>query len=527
MVDEKDNRLPSVMREIIKNSDHYIEQMLVYDLIRRNHLETYLRNNLRQIQSCLNKNKDKFINTNEYTQAKMLFQEKETEYQSWTEKFGNQVRVKEEKLKLLEKAAEENRKKQEQKEQEKEKLQQNEWNQKVLSNGTNQENTSKKKKKKDKRNKKGKGGRSTGGRGVVRKWVESHEPKTNTSMVSQSAWLTDEVSEKKKEKKKVTQGLDLTESVRQSLKNYNVNLEGKKEPFQHLTHSKKLPINPLSSDCFISNISFNYYDKETPQGGTKTVSSSNFILDNLDRLFTPEKQNLVFDLGEELRPENLLPSPDDLPIESEDFLFPVHLDQSVDGMFMLDFPVHNTLKAFFSDKMMSNEINTIAIKNFLNNLAQDCSESTMSWILMNAQDDHVDIIVEFLVKLNTQNPACLKWALTDLCTRDPVRVFNVHVLFKLKKHEIDVPPELMNEFVGTWFRYCNQSLQGEEQKHQMSKKKILGAVMTNTISNKSYDLGLLCREVDEFCSQNESLGCVRKMKQVIDERQKSQNKRRK
>ena len=148
MVDEKDNRLPSVMREIIKNSDHYIEQMLVYDLIRRNHLETYLRNNLRQIQSCLNKNKDKFINTNEYTQAKMLFQEKETEYQSWTEKFGNQVRVKEEKLKLLEKAAEENRKKQEQKEQEKEKLQQNEWNQKVLSNGTNQENTSKKKEEK-------------------------------------------------------------------------------------------------------------------------------------------------------------------------------------------------------------------------------------------------------------------------------------------------------------------------------------------------------------------------------------------
>ena len=516
------------MREIVKNSDQYIELMLVYDLLRRNHLDTYLRNNLRQIQSCLHKNKDKFVNSNEYTQAKLLFQEKETEFQAWTEKFGNQVRAKEDMCKLGHKMDLENQRKREKDASKpQEKPVSNEWGQKLVSNGTAQEGTSKKKKKKDKRSKKNKGGRGGGGRGVVRKWVESHEPKTNTSMVSQSAWLTDNASEKKKKKKKAVKGVELSEAVAASLKTRNVELGGRKEPFQHLPHAKKFNLNPLSSDCFISNISFNYYDKELPQGGLRNASSGNFILDNLDRLFTPEKQNLVFDLGEELRPENLLICPDDLPVDPDDFLCPFNAHSPHDGLLALNFPVKRPLSTFFSEKTAPSEQAKKSATHFLVILAPVCSEDTVTWILQNVQDDHVDIIVEFLAELSRCNPKCLEKALHEICTRDPVKVFNVHVLFKLNKHGITVPSSLMNEFVKTWFKYCNQSLHGEEQKHQMSKKKILAAFITSTISNESYDLGLLCREVDEFCSQNEGLSCVKKMKQVIDERQKANNKRRK
>jgi hypothetical protein len=528
MVDEKDNRLPSVMREIIKNSDQYIEQMLIYDLIRRNHLDTYLRNNLRQIQTCLNKNKDKFIGTNEYTQAKTLFQEKETEYQSWTEKFGNQVRVKEEKLRLLEKAAEENRKKLE-KEKEKEKSIQNEWNTKVQSNGASQEGNTRKKKQKNKRGKKNKGSRSTGGRAVVRKWVESHEPKTNTSMVSQSAWLTDEVPEKKKEHKKVDRGVEIPDTVRSSLRTFNVQVQGKKEPFQHLLHSKKLPLNPLTSDCFISNISFNFYDKENPQGGAKTASSSKFILDNLDRLFSPEKQNLVFDLGQELRPENLLPLPDDLSISDDDFLFPVDLNPSCHGLFNENFVAKDTMKYFLnksSGKENTKELRQ-SMQQYFQALAPESPESFIRWILSNTPHDSVQMTVDYLIELNAVNPERMEQAMHFLCTNNPVELFNIHVLFSLGQNNINVPETLMNDFLGKWFKYCTREFSGEEEKRQKSKRKILAGFIANTSKEQSFDLRLWCREVDLFLSQNEGLSNYKRMKQAIDDRRKSYNKRRK
>ena len=538
MVEENDSRLASVMREVVKNSDQYIEQMLIYDLLRRNHLETYLRNTLRQIEICLDKNVDKFIHTNEYKQAKGLFQEKETEFQSWTEKYGNQVRVKEENLKLYEKAAEEKRlklKEEKDKEQEKNKEKpQNEWNQRTQSNGNKEEINTKRKRRKDKRGKKGKG-RSTGGRPIVRKWVESNETNTintTTSSISLSAWLTDDIGSKKKEKnndklKKKDKGVELTPKVRETLTEYNLNLEGKKEPFRNLPRHKKFILRPLPGDCFISNISFSFYDKDPPQGTSKPQPSSNYILENLDRLFTPEKQNLVFELGEELRPESLLPYSDDIPITTNDFLYPMSFDTSPDGMFTSLFTFKSALEDFFSLRSLPDEISTSSVLSFLKSFSKICSQEDVCWLLQRAQEDHVDIIVQFLVSLKENNISVLKDALENLCSINPIRLFSIHVLFKLEKHEIDVPSELMNRFVGSWFQYCNQNLQGEEKKHQQSRKKILAAFVENTIAYGSYDLGLLYKEVDEFCSQNASLKSVQRMKQAIDERQKSQNKRRK
>ena len=520
MVEENDSRLASVMREVVKNSDQYIEQMLIYDLLRRNHLDTYLRNTLRQIEMCLDKNVDKFIHTNEYKQAKNLFQEKETEFQSWTEKYGNQVRVKEENLRLLEKAAEEKRLKLKE-ERDKEKPQ-NEWEQRTLSNGVKEESgTSKRKRRKDRR-KKGKG-RSTGGRPVVRKWVESSEPKTvNTSNISQSAWLTEEPGPKKKEKKK-EEGKEVSQKVRDSLINYNLDLKGKKEPFRNLPRHKKFILRPLPGDCFISNISFSFYDKDTPQG-SKSSPSSNYILENLDRLFTPEKQNLVFELGEELRPESLLPCSDDLEIGAEDFLYCLELD-TCQGQFSSLFTPRLALEEFFSCRSPPDEISSDGAASLLRTLAKTCSEEDVSWLLQRTQEDHVDLVVEFLVALKQRSESLLQKGLQHLCTRNEVRLFSIHVLFKLKKHSIVVPPEIMNKFVGSWFQYCNQNLHGEEEKHQQSRKKILAAFVVNTISDGNYDLGLLYKEVDEFCSQNAGLKSVQKMKQVIDERQKSHKRR--
>jgi hypothetical protein len=513
MVDENDNRLASVMREVVKNSDGYIEQMLIYDLLRRNHLDTYLRNTLRQIELCLDKNVDKFIHTNEYKQAKGLFQDKEMEYQGWTESYGNQVRVKEENLKLLEKAAQEKRQKEKEKQK---KTPQNEWEQK--SNG---HDPPKKKKKKEKRGKKGK---TKGGRGVVRKWVESNDPKLNKSSM-QSAWLED--TNKKKDKSKPKMETDLPPMVRDSLMTYNLSLEGKKEPFANLPRHKKSILRPLPSDCFISNISFSLYDKELPQGSAKMPSSS-YILENLDRLFTPEKQNLVFEIGEELRPENLLPNAQDLPIEMEDFLTPLGMDD-LGPMPTTLFSFRDTVDHFFTIRE-PDEMTKTTFLGVLKAFAPHCSENMIRWLLQKNEDDHVDIIIEFLDMLRTVNSKVLQQALVILCIEDPVRLFNIHVLFKLKKKDINAPPDLMNKFVRSWFQHCNQDLQGESEekiKHQQSMKKILAGFIKNTISSGSYDLGLLCREVDEFCSQNASMSSVRKMKQVIDERQKSHNKRRK
>jgi hypothetical protein len=521
MVEENDNRLASVMREVVKNSDQYIEQMLIYDLLRRNHLETYLRNTLRQIELCLDKNVDKFIHTTEYKQAKGLFQDKEMEYQGWSENYGNQVRVKEDNLKLLEKAAEEKRKNQEKEKEKQQKVMQSEWDQKT-SNG---HDPPKKKKKKERRGKRGKG---KGGRGVVRKWVESNDPKIEKSTISQSAWLVED-SEKKKEKNKHKPEAALPSMVRESLMNYNLSLEGKKEPFKNLPRQKKYILRPLPSDCFISNISFSLYDKELPQGSSKNTPSSSYILENLDRLFTPEKQNLVFEIGEELRPENLLPNAEDLPIDIDDFITPLAIDTNPGGLFTTHFPFKRTIEDFLAIRE-PDEITIECLNEYLRTIAPQCSEDMIKWLLVKKEDDHVSIVVNFLVILKTENPKILEKALVILCTEDPVHLFNIHVLFKLKKQDIDAPPEIMNKFVKSWFVYCNQNILEDNDvmiKRQQSMKKILAGFIKNTISTGSYDLGLLCREVDEFCSQNSSMNSVRKMKQAIDERQKSQNKRRK
>lgn len=523
MVEENDNRLNSVMREVVKNSDQYIEQMLIYDLLRRNHLETYLRNTLRQIESCLDKSVDNFIQTSEYKQAKGLFQEKEMEFQNWSENFGNQVRVKEENLKLLEKAAREKKLLQEK---QKQKLVQSEWNQKVTNNGAKEDSGVRRKKKKDKR---GKRAKNKGGRGVVRKWVETSDSRANRSGMSQSAWLTEEVPDKKRKDPpdSAKTGTELANEVSASLAKYNLSCGGRKEPFVDLPRQKRYILRPLPSDCFISNISFNFYDKELPQGGPKNLVSSMYILENLDRLFTPEKQNLVFEIGEELRPENLLPGADDLPIEVDDFLSPVELGPHAEGLFTKDFPFRAALEEFFAVRA-PDEVTSSAMRSFLRAFAPECSEDMIRWLLQKNGDDHVDVVIDFLVVLRSVNPDILERALVILCCEQPVRLFNIHVLFKLQKHQINAPAELMNQFVRSWFQYCNQDLEGEEKgKHQQSMKKILAGFIKNTVSTGNYDLSLLCREVDEFCSKNAGMASVRKMKQVIDERQKSQQKRRK
>lgn len=522
MVEENDNRLNSVMREVVKNSDQYIEQMLIYDLLRRNHLETYLRSTLRQIESSLDKSVDKFIQTSEYKQAKGLFQEKEMEYQSWSENFGNQVRVKEENLRLLEKAAKEKKMLQEK---QKQKQAQSEWNQKIPSNGAKEDSGVRRKKKKDKR---GKRGKNKGGRGVVRKWVETNDSKVTRVGLNQSAWLMDDVTDKKRKDPPDAPkaGTELANEVSTSLANYNVSCGGRKEPFADLPRQKRYILRPLPSDCFISNISFSFYDKELPQGGPKNLASSTYILENLDRLFTPEKQNLVFEIGEELRPENLLPGADDLPIETEDFLTPAPLD-CTEGLFAKDFPFYAALEEFLTVRARD-EVTLSAMSSFLRAFAPNCTEEMIRWLLQKNGDDHVDVVIDFLVVLRSVNPAILDRALVILCCENPVRLFNIHVMFKLQKQNINASPELMNQFVRSWFQYCNQNLEGEEKgKHQQSMKKILAGFVKNTVSTGNYDLELLCREVDEFCSKNANMASVRKMKQVIDERQKSHQKRRK
>ena len=191
--------------------------------------------------------------------------------------------------------------------------------------------------------------------------------------------------------------------------------------------------------------SFSFYDKELSQGGTKTGSSSTYILENLDRLFTPEKQNLVFEVGQELRPENLLPAADDLPIDIEDFLTPFDLDCSR-GLFTKDFPFRTALEEFFSIRT-PDEVTSTAMRHFLKAFAPECSENTVRWLLQKNEEDHVDVVIDFLVMLRSDNPNILEKALVILCCEQPVRLFNIHVLFKLQKHEIEAPPELMNQFV--------------------------------------------------------------------------------
>ena len=539
MQQEKDSRLDNVMREIVQNSDRPVEQMLLYDLLSRNHLEVYLKNSLKQIEGCLEKSMVDFVKSSEYIKAKNMFQEKEMDYQTWQDKFGHQVKSLEERVSLQNKLALEK----ELQLQKDKPSKSNQWND-VKGNGNSLggnsleqktesfEKGSRRKRKRDKRSKRNKHAKGHSSRGGVKKWVESHDiaPSPQILNISSNALHNPSILNPQiQEALPYTSSIACNSPLLESLRVRNLTLDKNKASFADLMSvSKFSPSKVLQSDSFISNISFKDSESGKTQGWSGTSKSPSFILENLERLFTVDKQNLILEVGEEIRPEILIPMPSEMSIEISDYMTQIDLDPLSLGMMTDSADVSQSLLDCLSNKSIPGPEMVHQLSSIFGEHHRSLSVATLRQLLLTAKEDHVDLVTELFLVLKKANPGLFSQGLELLCLEDPVRLFSIHMMYKFHKLEIGISRELMDKFLGSWFDYCLADPKEEElMKSHISKKKILIGFISHTIKLGKYDLTSLVRQVDAFCSKNTDLKGILKMKTAIDEHQKSLNKRRK
>lgn len=101
MVETNDSRFEDVIRQVIKGSGQCTEQMLIFDMLERDHMDNYIKSTLQQIDKALELNKVAFMKKEEYKQAINLYQGGEVEYSKWMEKHGMQVKASQEHYKSV------------------------------------------------------------------------------------------------------------------------------------------------------------------------------------------------------------------------------------------------------------------------------------------------------------------------------------------------------------------------------------------------------------------------------------------
>lgn len=159
--------------------------MLLFDLIYMKNLKSYMESSLKQIESCLEKNMHKFMNSSQFSQIQLMGKHSEMEFKEWNDNFGYQVKATFERKALLE---EETQKLKNQEttqivEIQKTPKKQNEW-----SNNLETLNNSNLSKKKKQRKKKTKNKFSKGG--LIR-WTEAESDSKNNLKDCSSKWNTE------------------------------------------------------------------------------------------------------------------------------------------------------------------------------------------------------------------------------------------------------------------------------------------------------------------------------------------------
>lgn len=159
--------------------------MLLFDIINRKNLNSYMGSSLKQIETCLEKNMYEFMKTSQYSKIKSMGKEPEMEFKEWNSTFGNQVKATIERQQFLLEDQKKNEMKRIIQETETQKAlkKQNEWsdNFEVLNNS----NISKKKRK---GKRKGKNKMSKGG--LIR-WTETDTNSLKNNKDSISKWNTE------------------------------------------------------------------------------------------------------------------------------------------------------------------------------------------------------------------------------------------------------------------------------------------------------------------------------------------------
>lgn len=293
--------------------------------------------------------------------------------------------------------------------------------------------------------------------------------------------------------------------------------------------SRREILNSGRSSEMISNINFGGLKSEPSQARAGPAEGSGgFILENVDRQMNNDICVMVSQLGECLRPEMLIPIPEDEPILLEDYL----LDCQVLGEGALFSVVDegsaiNIIQGFLNAKNHSDktlqELVQLAFEAWS---AQGDRDVLKTWIT-EASDDHVDLFFKFFQTLLISNPRLFRFGVGVVTTTCPVRLFSIHLMYRFIKKGFDIDRGHMDKLLGAWFDFCLDPPNGTELGLLKSKKNILVGFLIFAVPNGGCELSNLSLKVDRFCSENSELKDLLKMKEAIANQRNAKHKRRK
>ena len=304
---------------------------------------------------------------------------------------------------------------------------------------------------------------------------------------------------------------------------------GPSEKLSRLSRREALRVG--RNDQLISNLRLGRLESEPSQARAGPIEGSGrFILENVEREMNTEICALVENLGETLRPEMLLPIPDDEEILIEDFLMECDV-LGIDSQFGVVDELHGVgiIESYFSSKNHSDKI----LQDLANSAFEkwavygtDQPERLKKWLL-HASDDHVDLFFKFFNTLNELNPKLFRLGLGMVCSVDPVRLFSIHLMYRFIKKGYEIERPHMDRMLGAWFDYCLEPPEGTDSSLVKSKKNILVGFLNFAVPNGGCELSNLSLKVDKFCSENLELKDLIKMKEAIANQRNAKHKRRK
>ena len=304
---------------------------------------------------------------------------------------------------------------------------------------------------------------------------------------------------------------------------------GPSEKLSRLSRREALRVG--RNDQLISNLRLGRLESEPSQARAGPIEGSGrFILENVEREMNTEMCALVEHLGETLRPEMLLPIPDDEEIVIEDFLMECDV-LGIESQFGVVDELHGVdiIESYLSSKNHSDKIlqdlaNSAFEKWALYGTEQP--EKLKRWLLQ-ASDDHVDLFFKFFNTLNELNPKLFRLGLGMVCSLDPVRLFSIHLMYRFIKKGYEIERPHMDRMLGAWFDYCLEPPEGTDSTLIKSKKNILVGFLNFAVPNGGCELSNLSLKVDKFCSENSELKDLMKMKEAIANQRNAKHKRRK
>jgi hypothetical protein len=250
--------------------------------------------------------------------------------------------------------------------------------------------------------------------------------------------------------------------------------------------------------------------------------SSDYILDNLTKPFTKEKEAIVSNLGENMRPEGLFILPSDIEIVVEDdYLFNLNLESDCDFYMNIDIEMMENIKLILLSKDIFDNVENESLLILFEEFSKSCDVSFMSSVLSIANEDNVEYIYKFFQYLSKNNSEVFHKSVEFLCQEVPIKMFSILMIYNFHRYKDDVKKENIEQFMRNWFNFCCGTPKNGEENNQKSKKKLLVSFITNTVKDHFYDISKFSTQIDDFCSQNSELKGIQKMKDAIYNQRKN------